>query len=375
MLIHIDPTGVADALTQGPTSLRSHSALENLLHAHVDGDHVISVLPGDVATLRQASWSARARRALDHIDASYSEIAGLRADAPWSLEVGLGPDFTPTIHAIAGGPRVLRAPLHAFEKTHPAARAMLLGENHHDADFFVLLAQLRRADRHWEAVAMIHEPRGAGGSTFAPEYKKAADTGRILLAIADSDRRHPQSGDGGTYSELKREAEGHPAYQRARPLPTRTAEALVPLDLYEEVFSSRHGDARLGSVTRLKALLGRVPPDVIHYAHLKDGITLWQVEHPKTEGEGTYWDNVAERSGRNRCNRSSRDECTTRDQCKCYVVDDLGGRALSDVVDWLSTRKSKKELAKRFAFAQNPELSQLADEVLSWGLALPPLLT
>jgi AAA ATPase domain len=49
----------------------------------------------------------------------------------------------------------------------------------------------------------------------------------------------------------------------------------------------------------------------------------------------------------------------------------LIGRALS----WLTTKKSKKDLAARFALSSNAELSALADEVLAWGLALSRLPT
>jgi hypothetical protein len=41
----------------------------------------------------------------------------------------------------------------------------------------------------------------------------------------------------------------------------------------------------------------------------------------------------------------------------------------------MKAKKSKKELASRFALSQNPALSSLADEVLAWGLALSPILT
>ena len=59
----------------------------------------------------------------------------------------------------------------------------------------------------------------------------------------------------------------------------------------------------------------------------------------------------------------------------CYVIDGLGSNALADVVAWMKTRKSKRDLASRFRLQKNRELSELADEVLAWGLALSPLLT
>lgn len=379
MLIHLDSAAAADAISGSATAARSRAAIENLLLAHFEGNHVVSMLPEDAAALRMATppWSERARRALDHIDEAYAQIAGLRADAPWALELGLEPSFDGKIHDLPGGAKVLRAQLHHFDKTHQASCAVLLGENSADADFLCQIGLMRRAERGWEAVDMVHEARGTGGSTFAPEYRQLADRGRILLAVADSDKRHPKGGHGGTYKKLEAEARGRPAYQRARCLPTRTAEGLVPLPVYGDAFRfpRDHGDRRLGSLTRLEQLLRFAPRDAILYADVKRGITIFQVDHFENEAERNYWGEIAKRAKRDQCTRSSLEQCTEREECRCYVVDALGDRALADVVTWMKARRSKRDLAARFGLAKNADLSALADEVLAWGLALPPLLT
>ncbi len=382
MLIHLDSTAADDAVSNTATTARSHAAIENLLLAHFEGYHVISLLPEDAARLCMASlsWSARARRALEHIEESYAQIAGLRADVPWALELGLGPSFDSTIHDPSSGGKVLRAPLLHFEKSHQAACAMLLGENMADADLLREIGLMMREHRRWEHIKMSYDARGAGGSTLAQEYKQVADRGRIVLAFADSDKGHPKAGFGETYSQLDDEARGRPAYQRARPLPTRTAEALVPLSFYQEAFQfpREHGDQRLGSVARLEQFL-RAASDTVWYADFKRGLTLHQVEHAENEAERSYWGDVARRVKRDQCTRSSREQCTKPKDCGCHVVDALGKKALSAVVKWMQARKSKKDLASRFMRPDAPELSALvaalADEVLSWGLALSPLMT
>lgn len=100
MLIHLDGSAAADATSDSPTASRSHACIENLLLAHFEGNHVVSLLPGDAALLRDASpgWSGRARRGLDHIDENYAQIAGLRADIPWSIELGVGPELDGKAH-------------------------------------------------------------------------------------------------------------------------------------------------------------------------------------------------------------------------------------------------------------------------------------
>jgi len=379
MLIHLDSAAAADAISASATAARSRAAIENLLLAHFEGNHVISMLPEDAATLRMATppWSERARRALDHIDEAYPQIAGLRADAPWALELVLGPSFDGKIHDLPGGAKVLRAPLHSFEKSHQAACSVLLGENSADADFLCEVGLMRRAERGWEAVGMVHEARGTGGSTFAPEYRQLADRGRILLAVADSDKRHPKGGHGGTYKKLEAEARGRPAYQRARCLPTRTAEALVPPSVYRAAFQCLYNEDYqcLGSLDRLEPFLRSAPSDTILHADVKRGITIFQIDHFENEAERSYWGEIAKKAKRDQCTRSSLEQCTKREDCRCYVVDALGDKALADVVTWMKARKSKRDLAARFDLSRNADLSALADEVLAWGLALPPLLT
>ena len=397
MLIHLHTSAVADAASESATAGRSHAAVENLLIAHFEGNHVVSLLPDDAETLRATplQWSKRAARALEHIDESYPQIAGLRADIPWSMELGLGASFpspgamdgdgempagqggSGEITSLPGAHCILRANLHAFERTRTASRAALLGENATDADLFQQLGYLRRSDRFWEGVEMVHDARGAGGSTFAPEYERLAATGHILLAIADTDMRHPKDGGGGTYHKLRVMAQRRPDYQRARPLPVRTAEGLIPLTVYKDAITALHGDQdqRLNVIARLEPLLRSAPADILRYAHFKDGVRLHQVENPKTKEEGAYWSQIARNAGRDHCTRPSTERCSKKEECKCYVVDALGDKALSDVVTWMKTRKSKRQLAKDFHFSERPELRDLADEVLAWGLALPPLLT
>jgi hypothetical protein len=279
---------------------------------------------------------------------------------------------------LAGARTLLRAPIHRFEKVHTTACSALLGENLTDAELFRELGLMLRAVRHWEAVEMIHEPQGTGGSTFAPAYKQVADRGKILLAIADTDRRHPTSGVGETYRKLEAEASGRPPYQRARALHTRTAEALVPLPVYLEASQNSHHQGaapRHGVVARLEQLLRSAPAEMKHFADFKRGITLHQIDNPRSEAEGAYWRGIAETARRDQCSLPTARECKKREECRCYVVDGLGDHALADVLAWLKSQRSKKRLAERFGLSQSPELTALAEEVLAWGLALSPVMT
>ena len=376
MLVHIDGSAVADATSGSATAGRSHTCIENLLLAHAEGNHVVSLLPTDAATLRPMRWADRARRALEHIDYTYSEIAGLREDINWTLELGVGPTFEAATSEVTKDKTVLRAPIHRFEKVHTTACSALLGENRTDAELFREFGLMQLALRQWGQVQVILDPRGTGGSTFAQEYGLVADRGVIVLAIADTDQRHPAGGVGETYRKLKVEAAKRPAYQRAKALHTRTLEGAVPPAVYREAFNfprPRNGDSRGEIVARLEQLLGSAPTDVKRYADFKKGITWHQVQNLKSEDEKRYWLPIATTAERDRCVRST-GPCAKREECQCYVVNALGAEALVAVLVWSKSHGVKKDLAELFCLAQDAELSALAEEVLAWGLALSPLL-
>jgi hypothetical protein len=372
VLIHLDGSAVAEANSNGASAPGAHASIENLLLAHFEGTHVVLLFPDDARALQRhpLGWSPRARRALEHIDDSYPQISGLRDELAWSIALGIGADFEGSAHEVAPGCRVIRLPLQAFARVPSTALSVLLGENRTDADLFVELGLMMRALRRWDGIDLNHEPRGGGGDTTAIEFQGLADHGRMVLAVGDTDQRHPGSAVGGTYGKLARAAQGRPAHQRARPLHVRTAEALVPMAVYREVLTSPE---RLTGVNRTEQLLRSAPADLLRYAHLKDGLKLHQVESPRTEAEGAYWRGIAENAGRESCKRPTREQCTKREECGCYVVDPLGGQALVDVVAWMKTRKPKRALASRFGLPDDRELAALADEVLAWGVALAPL--
>ena len=111
MLVHIDGSAVVDATSGSATAGRSRACIENLILAHFEGSHVISLLPPDAAALHAVHLSERAQRALDHVEDNYSQIAGLRGDISWTLELGIGPIFEAAATEVTNGKSVLRAPI------------------------------------------------------------------------------------------------------------------------------------------------------------------------------------------------------------------------------------------------------------------------
>lgn len=380
MLLHIDASAIAEILAEGGSTPKSHECIENLLVAHAQGDHLVSIEPQFVHELLNApaEWSRRAKRALRHIDENYPQIEGLRSEASWSIEVGKGTGFDGKARQINGQQWILRADVHAFDHTRKVMQTLLMGENMTDAHLFHELALCMRSVRKYDGLHLSCEKDQGGGSTFAQVYEVKANDGRILLAIADTDQSHPESGFGETYGKLKKAAETRFDLHRVRPLPVRTAEGLISLDVYREVFAQ--SPQRLGVVDRIAALLRSGPSYVLKYAHLKDGIRLYQVEYADNDGMRHYWTRIAQNAGRSQCTRTRKDSsvpnpCVSKSDCTCFVVDALGGDALSKVVEWMRGQKSKKRLAQRLGLSRNAntDLAKLADEVLWWTISFAPL--
>lgn len=114
------------------------------------------------------------------------------------------------------------------------------------------------------------------------------------------------------------------------------------------------------------------------HADLKDGITLHQIDHRMAAGgrEHETWYALAERRRRTLCWHEG-GECTEAARCECYVVEKLGGAILDDVVRWLRDAgpRTPRTTAKRLGLSNDSPLEQVAEKVVAWGCAYPPLLT
>ncbi|MGK3963484.1 hypothetical protein WMF38_04760 [Sorangium sp. So ce118] len=375
MLIYLDPSAIADAIGDGSTAEKSCECIELLLRIHREGQHIVAIAPEDIEAFAPifSRLSRRERSTLERIRGTSLELLSLKNRLYWYIELGVGAQFDGKEHPESSGSHVIRASLHHFDKSTRAIRAVLLGENLVDVDFYAEMAQLLLAVRNVRQLRLQVERRGAGGSTLAPEFTRIADDGRIVLAIADSDRRYPKGPPGGTWSELEKKAQGRPAFQRARDVHGREAENLVPLDVYDAALAQRSAkDPRLSVVADLRRLAE------VHRSHadIKDGITLYQVEHTTKAGEHEFWSDASAALGRDRCRQPMR-KCQERSECRCYVVQGLGAHVLRHIVEWLrhEVARRPREVARLFGLPQDPKLAELFGEVVAWGCAFPELLT
>lgn len=379
MFIHLSSSAVSAAVENGTESARSLRCMERLLLAHHDGVHLLSVDPEET---KRAGWrqflarlSETARGALSRILGTAPEIAGLRDDLRYSLELGVGADFDGSVHERAHERSVIRMGLHHFDDFCRPGRAVLLCENVADADFYLALGRLLLALRSWRSLNLSCEARGGGGSQLAPELARIAEDGRIVLAIADGDVRCPGGAPGSTPTNLKETARGLPGIQHAHVLPALEVENLIPLDAYREVFEHLgNRGSQLSTVSLLKAL-SRAE---LAHADLKEGITLHQIDHTMKPGapEHAYWQAVAARRRRTSCWRQE-GECQERRECTCYVVEKLGAHVLIDVFNWLRAvgARRPRAVAERLGLTKGSALEEIAENVIAWGCAYPPLLT
>jgi hypothetical protein len=223
MLIHLDPAAVADAVGGGGTSAQSRRCCENLLRAHHEGHHVVSIAPEDVARFARIlpHLSETARNVLDRLLATALEIEGLRDRLTCYLEAGISAAHDGSVHPRADGGQIILVHLHYFERSVHVLPAVLLGENGVDADFYRALGRLALATQGWGNIQLACHTQGAGGSQFAAEFTRLAERGQIILAIADSDQMSHDGAVGSTWNGLRKVQEGRPGFQRARVLHVR----------------------------------------------------------------------------------------------------------------------------------------------------------
>ena len=367
MLIRIDSSGVEDAAGDGPTAASSLDALEMLLRAHGQGKHVLSVEATARKALRDRPLSHLARASLDRIVADRASIESLRKSLRHHLVAGVGPAFDGSEER-QGDRVVLKAPLHHFSGDFErAGRSVLVGEDRTDVELFECFGRAWLAKKGWRT-ELACELRGGGGSSIADVFEGAAADGRIVLALADSDATCPDGALGQTCHKLLKAAEGKPSFQRARSLPVRAAENLIPLSIYDEALAPHTADhTGTSAFGRLETLSKRpVPPAWKDHADLKDGLTLAHVEGMADSPGGQFWRDVATRAGRGECWRQPR--CKKREECSCFVTDGLGKQVLARVVRWMKAQPPR-HVGNLLDFGAAPHVDDVTDQVVAWGIA------
>lgn len=366
MLIHIDSSAIADAVDrESPSRARSLACIEHVLLAHEQGKHVVSLAIEDLRRLSGELVAApRALATLRKVQGEWSQIAGLRKAMAWHLELGVGGSFDGREAPVEGGRTVVRAALHHFDDFERVGRAILFGEHLKDADLYTAMGRALLARRGWR-VAIACEGRLGGGSTLAETFERAADDGRIVLAIADSDQRCPDGRIRETARALLRSAAGKPAFQRAVVLHVRAAENLLPLALYEEALAPHPTTPSIPE--RLQHLERAVAASLCAYTNLKHGVKLYQIGQMTLESpERTFWDQISRAAKRDQC--TAMVECTNETECRCLVVEGLGERALARVVDWLK-KQDPKHVARLLSIEKDPKLERLCEQIMCWCIA------
>jgi hypothetical protein len=367
MLIEIDGSAIADALASGGTSTRSRECIENLLLAHHTAKHVVMIPPERLGVLDGIArdFSNRARGALRSIRAQWAEIRGLRGRMRWIMRLGVGPTFQGEAVDEAGK-QVILAPLHAFHDPERVGRSVLLGENLTDAALYRTMATAYIALLGWRTQIVAFARLGGGGSSTTAAFMELIAEGRIVIAVADSDRRHPAGDLGGTAAKLTPVA--RLAFQHVHVLHVRFAENLISSSIYTEAFAGKH--RKLASVARLmqaEALPSAVPWR--DHAELKHGIKLFRVQAlPPGSPEATFWSQAATDVQREQCQQVGLPPCGTEQNCQCYVADGFGPDALELAVAWLAPRDPRRN-ARLLGIERRTPVGDLCEKLLAWGIA------
>lgn len=385
MLIRLDRTAV-DAALQGEEKDRSLKAIENLLRAH-DGRKHLLVVEASASRLLESDLSKWARGTLRSLLDTLSETGDLPRRLRIHVIVGAGQGFDGRVVQL-GERHVLQHPLTAFEDFERAVRAVLIAEDETDADVYLELGRAMVFAEHDMRRAPVLEIRGGGGSSLHDAYSSALKSGRMTLAVTDSDRDSPHGGIGPTAHGLRRAVAdvdgwlvdlGNPTQNR-QPTPSQTRapacavvlhvrmlENLIPLAIHEQASSSKAVPALMALRTRSAS------PPWLDHAHLKDGLRLRQIDE-KPEAEQRFWREACSALGFSDCREPP--ECASAKDCRCEVVPALDHKAAEGVLAWLE-RAPLEQACRLWGFRESSpieapaQLRQLAEWIMCWGFAPP----
>jgi hypothetical protein len=370
MLIEIDGSAIGDALAG---SARTRECIENLLHAHQAGKHVVWLDRAQIRALEpiKQALSGRAQGALRSIRSQQTEILGLRDRVRWIVRSGLGPRFDGG-EATEVGKQVIRVPLHHFHDYERLGRAVMLGENLTDADLYVTMGRAFAAAHNWRVEPAFELQLGGGGTT-ASVFGQLVNDGRIVLAIVDSDQTYPGGPIGGTAAKVLPVRRS--ALQHVHLLHVRFAENQITSAVYLQSFQDPQRPLSAGAQrNKLNALAELMQKEAMPSAHawrahaeLKHGIKLFEVRALAAGSlEAAFWSGVAADLGRDKCQQAQ--ACTKIKDCRCYVTDALGEDALRLAVAWLAPRDPRRN-ARLLGIEAGTASGELCEKVLAWGLA------
>ncbi|MCZ8533033.1 hypothetical protein [Psychrobacillus psychrodurans] len=179
-------------------------------------------------------------------------------------------------------------PLNYFSSLARCMKTSLLCEDESDFDFYKKLCEKYIQEKH--AISGIHLSfnfsNGGGVNSFRVLERGINDQGNPILAIADSDKRYPESGIGQTLTKLLKIEQKHidRSILSVYPLPVRAKENLIPPSLY--LIGTEHSVKR--HLEKLY-LVEKENSEKLLYFNIKDG---YKVKHFKDEKFIEYYGNL-----------------------------------------------------------------------------------
>lgn len=237
----------------------------------------------------------------------------------------------------------------------------LLTENVADADFFVSVA------RHFFSVILGGEvpleidSRGVGGSQMSVEFRRERDErGSVVMAVVDSDRKHPGCGLGQTASKVP----GRKGVVRkgfVHVLGVREAENLVSVEWIRRVLSEESEYEKLGM---LQEFFNRAPKSRF-FLDIKGGMSLQKYERAD-EAEKRFVEEVVGGDPKTTARVCGEEACPReRGKCSCMVYQGLGDRLLVRVTRLLNDEPPDIPVGDGYA---GRELLRSARRVFSLGI-------
>lgn len=212
----------------------------------------------------------------------------------------------------------------------------LVTEGKLDFDFYSLIAEYYTKYLSPIRLEVKFKFNNGGGSQSKPIFDSLVNEGKIVLCIIDSDKSHPNKGEGSTSSVFTASDREYNGKDLAHIIDVREIETLIPLKAIETTLSSND---QVDTFEEIK-FLNTSSPQFRRYFDHKDGLNLESVINIDND-HGDFW-----LPALSNISRFSNKECLKDSLChkcnNCPKIIGFGDNMLKRVVASLSISNLKR---------------------------------
>jgi len=200
MLIEIDPDIIVQLESDNLSSRHVH-AIENIIRSHIEGKHLV-VINSLNPKFKLRALSSLSREGLHKIYFESFQFLELKKNIKFHIKVGISTGYNNLMQQ-EGGRYIKLVHLDLMIDSNSTQKSILLGEHDSDADIYHKIGYAL-ATKKFSNGRLAMELQGGGGDSTGDRFAGLIQENRIVLCIADSDRKSPSTSTGNTAKRIER---------------------------------------------------------------------------------------------------------------------------------------------------------------------------